>query len=70
MSGMAPNYILTTHRWGHWIIVQPDNPRMAWSGSRWVPIDGDVQICNFESVGLAIEYAQRYLDEKPAAVQP
>jgi hypothetical protein len=43
-----------------WIIVPAHDalPDLAWSGSRWVPIDGPVQICNFVSRGDAETYAE------------
>jgi hypothetical protein len=47
-----------------WIIVSQLNEKFAWSGSRWVQIGGDVQICNFESAEAAHSYA------KEAGLQP
>jgi hypothetical protein len=43
-----------------WIIVPAHEalPDLAWSGSRWVPIGGPVQICNFVSRGDAETYAE------------
>ena len=40
-----------------WIITQYENEECAWSGSRWVPIGGCVQICNFDSRAQADSYA-------------
>jgi len=43
-----------------WIIVPADEmdpPRLAWSGSRWVPIGGSVQVCNFDERSHAESYA-------------
>lgn len=44
-----------------WIIVPASAPialpGFAWSGSRFVPIDGPIQICNFESESAARGYA-------------
>jgi hypothetical protein len=43
-----------------WIIV-PVAPEpeagLAWSGSRWVPIGGPVQVCNFDTDSQAAGYA-------------
>lgn len=41
-----------------WIIV-PEFGRndFAWSGSRWVPIGGPVQVCNFDTRSAAEGYA-------------
>lgn len=43
-----------------WIIVAAHEalPDLAWSGGRWVPIGGPVQICNFASRGDAETYAE------------
>ena len=40
-------YRLTNGPFGRWIIVNRRDATLAWSGSRWVPIVSDVQICNF-----------------------
>lgn len=32
----------------------------AWSGSRWVPIDGSVQVCNFSTKDEARDYCREY----------
>jgi hypothetical protein len=43
-----------------WIIVPvlcPVPGKWAWSGSRWVPLDGPVQICNFDTEAQAAGYA-------------
>jgi hypothetical protein len=43
-----------------WIIVpadELDRPRLGWSGSRWVPIGGPVQISNFDERSHAESYA-------------
>jgi hypothetical protein len=44
----------------HWIIVAAHEALsdLAWSGSRWVPIGGPVQICTFVSRGDAETYAE------------
>lgn len=39
-----------------WILVDSEE-RLGWSGSRWVPIDGDMQISNFDTRSEAREYA-------------
>lgn len=41
---------------GRVIIAHPTRPFLAWSGSRWVPIFGSVQICNFDSEADARAY--------------
>lgn len=41
-----------------WILVDPDK-RLGWSGSRWVPIFGDVQVSNFDTRDDARDYAVR-----------
>lgn len=51
-------YVLGMNPFQRWIIVQQSDKRFAWSGSRWVPILGDVQICNFDSAQAAHFYAQ------------
>ncbi len=46
-----------------WILVKANNASLAWSGSRWVPVDeaglpaGDTQIANLESRESALTYA-------------
>lgn len=42
-----------------WYILHPTDDTLAWSGSRWVPLGGDVQVCNF----LSKEAARTYADE-------
>ena len=51
-----------------WILPHPDDPGMAWSGSRWVPIDRHgfgvaIQVCNFDTRKEALEYAQEHHTE-------
>jgi hypothetical protein len=50
-------YLLGRNRLQQWILVWEHDKHFAWSGSRWVPIIGDVQICNFESPEAAHFYA-------------
>jgi hypothetical protein len=50
-------YILGNGLFGRWILLQQTNQKLAWSGSRWVPIGGDVQLCNFDSAEAAHFYA-------------
>jgi hypothetical protein len=33
----------------------------AWSGSRWVPLGGDVQVCNFATKDEAAQYAAEHI---------
>ena len=42
-----------------WIIVpEPASAaHFAWSGSRWVPIGGRIQVCNFDTESAAAGYA-------------
>jgi hypothetical protein len=52
-------------RFERWILVHPRNQRLAWSGSRWVPIDEKgfplvVQVCNFRNEQEAVEYVAKY----------
>lgn len=51
-------YVLGVNQFMRWIIVQRLDQKLAWSGSRWVPILGDIQICNFESPEEAHAYAK------------
>jgi hypothetical protein len=49
-----------------WIIINGEYPRLAWSGSRWVPVTARgtspfTQICNFDSRETAEEYASFYI---------
>ena len=50
---------LVRDQFHHWIIVPAvaDATGLAWSGSRWVPIGGAVQISNFETAFQAVSYA-------------
>lgn len=47
-----------------WIIVPSENLRLAWSGSRWVPVDRDgisasaAKVAHFEAASDAFSYAQ------------
>ncbi len=41
-------------------IAKHDEPNMRWSGSRWVPASGDVQVCNLDTEELARTYAASY----------
>lgn len=47
-----------------WIIAPIDNERLAWSGSRWVPIDrhgrsvGDLEAAIFATAKDAAAYAE------------
>src|ERR1700724_2658175 len=52
-SNVETNYRLAQNAFGHWIVVNAVQPSLAWSGSRWVPVDkngfpaGVVQVSNF-----------------------
>ena len=47
-----------------WIIVPSENEHIAWSGSRWVPIDSDglaaadLQVLSSATVKEAVSYAE------------
>lgn len=47
-----------------WIIVPPENERLAWTGSHWVPIDrdgvsvGDEKVMSFAAPADAVRYAE------------
>lgn len=59
---MKPNHC-RVKRWGmseRWIIVSAIDESMGWSGSQWVPLGGDVQICNFGSIPEAVIYAETH----------
>jgi hypothetical protein len=43
-----------------WIVVRADNPDLAWSGSAWVPMNGDVAISNLDSWEEAAAYAESF----------
>jgi hypothetical protein len=43
-----------------WIVVCAANTKLAWSGSRWVPLFGDVAVSNFDRKEDADKYAQGY----------
>lgn len=40
-----------------WLVVHPEDETLAWSGSRWVPIFGPVQVSNFDTKSAAAGYA-------------
>lgn len=54
-------YRLVAGLFDRWIIRHPWDDNLAWSGMRWVPIKGDVQICNFGSEQEARKYAEEVL---------
>lgn len=41
-----------------WIIVNAIDENLAWSGSRWVSIGGNVAVCNFGSIVEAVAYTE------------
>ena len=49
-----------------WIIIRADNEYLAWSGSRWAPIDSDglptsaVQVLTFRTVKQALSAAESF----------
>lgn len=57
---------LRQNGFGGWILIPPDAEYLAWSGSRWVPIDergfpaGDTQVSNLNSRVAAVEYARQF----------
>ena len=54
---------LKQNAFGYWMIVHPQDDSLAWSGSRWVPIDptgfpaGGVQVSSLPTEDEALEYA-------------
>jgi hypothetical protein len=60
---MSLDYRLSKNAFGRWILVNADDPTLAWSGSRFVPVNengfpaGNVQISNFDSEEDARETA-------------
>ncbi len=52
---MSLDYRLAKNAFGRWILVNADDPALAWSGSRFVPVDengfpaGNAQVSNFDS---------------------
>lgn len=51
-------YVLARSIFDRWLIVSSTDRNRAWSGSRWVNINGTVQTCNFETEKEANEYAK------------
>lgn len=43
-----------------WLVVNAENENLAWSGSRWVPIFGTVQVSNFDTRSAAAGYATSF----------
>lgn len=56
-------YRLTNGPFGRWIIVKRNDAMLAWSGSQWVLIGGDVQICNFPTEDEARQYAEKMMPD-------
>lgn len=55
---MSERVKLVPWLFGRWLIVPAQEPDgFAWSGSRWVPIGGAVQVCNFDTESQAAGYA-------------
>lgn len=58
------NCRLALNAFHRWIIVNAEQENLAWSGSRWVPVDkhgfpaGDVQVSNFDSAEHAAATAK------------
>jgi hypothetical protein len=59
------DYRLSKNAFGYWILVNADDPKLAWSGPRYVPVNengfpaGDVQVSNFLSEKDAREAASQ-----------
>jgi hypothetical protein len=53
-------FALRKNPFGRWIVVNAEYPWLAWSGSRWVPLGGNVQISNFEWRTEAVRYASEF----------
>lgn len=56
----AVEVVLRQDLFDRWILVNAHDHKIAWSGSRWVTIDGYVQIANFPTRDLAKEFAEQF----------
>lgn len=58
--------VLRRNAFNRWIVVRNDDPELAWSGSRFVPITdegfprSDVQVSNLDTREDAAEYARTF----------
>jgi hypothetical protein len=43
-----------------WIVRNADDLKVAWSGSRWVPLYGDVAVSNLDTKEQAMAYARGF----------
>ncbi len=58
---MSDHYRIVTGIFNRWYILHPRIETLAWSGMRWVPSLGNVQLCNFGSEEEARKYAEEVL---------
>jgi hypothetical protein len=49
-------FLLRLWMFDRWILVCADDHALAWSGMRWVPINGPVAISNFDTREEAAAY--------------
>jgi len=47
-------------QFNRWAVLKADDLSLAWSGSRWVPIFGNVQVSNFSTAADAKDYAKEF----------
>lgn len=61
---MSAEYRISPGFFDRWVILHPVDAGRAWSGMRWVPVNGTVQICNFGTKEEAEAYAQEVIVQK------
>lgn len=54
------NVYIRQHLFDRWIVIDGEHTELAWSGSTWVPIGGNVQVSNFDSWEEAAAYAESF----------
>jgi hypothetical protein len=57
MNSLA--FIAMRNLFGRWTVTCAEDPDLGWSGRRWVPFDGYVQISNFPTREDAIAYGKK-----------
>jgi hypothetical protein len=58
---VSERYRIVTGIFNRWYILHPEDDTRAWSGMRWVPTMGTVQLCNFGTEEEARQYAEEVL---------
>lgn len=48
------------HPFNRWVLLNANDLSLGWSGSRWVPLFGPVQVSNFGTSGEAKMYAEQF----------